>query len=391
MKKFDQWHQSKLHTFRALEMPLSGVNCSHVSAPAHLSFLTATVSLVLFLVTVPGNLLVCLAVYRDPLKNLRTPFNLFVFNLAAADLVVGFVVDPTSVVIHLREGLTSGAVDAVQLIHLAYFISCTASLLSLAALTVDRYIAVARPHFYRARLGSTHVAFASVVIWFVSAVLPCVLYFHVGYLQYAFVFANSAVFLTLIILLLSYVQIYRRIRHQFATADAQLHGRKNDPHREKRNARREARVTKAFLLVLLAFLVCYVPSCVMIYFMNLCVSCSCHTIHWLRDMQFLLVSLNSGLNPFLYSWRLPNFRRAFTIILRMRPNARSSAGHVSAVSGGSSVANEMASVTNVCAIAAPSTMTAPMKVELLRHGSANTQAELRDELRSKFPSVYNLR
>ena len=38
-------------------------------------------------------------------------------------------------------------------------------------------------------------------------------------------------------------------------------------------------------------------------------------IHWVRDIQFVLVMANSGVNPFVYAWRLENFRKAFKNIL----------------------------------------------------------------------------
>ena len=350
-------------------MSSGGTNCTGVSAPAYLSFLTASVSLVLFLVTVPGNLLVCLAVYKDPRHDLRTPFNLFVVNLAFADLVVGLLVEPTSIVIHLQEGLTDGPLAGIVVIHLAYFISCTASVLSLAALTVDRYIAVTCPFFYRTRLNSARAGGASLVIWVLSAALSCI-YFQVGYIKYAFVFANTAAILTLVILLVSYLRIYRRVHSQFSKSE-QLHPGHDQLTRRTRAAQKEARVTKAFLLVLTAYLLCYAPSCAMIYVMNLCTSCSCYTVHWLRDMQFLFVLLNSSLNPFLYSWRLPNFRNAFTIIMRTRPNRHRNSLRLSTTS------NE--GVRNLWAETVESSVTitsALMHVAMLRPRSENLQMRL---------------
>ena len=38
-------------------------------------------------------------------------------------------------------------------------------------------------------------------------------------------------------------------------------------------------------------------------------------IHWLRDTSFLGVTLNSAINPFLYAWRLPSFRRALRTVI----------------------------------------------------------------------------
>ena len=36
---------------------------------------------------------------------------------------------------------------------------------------------------------------------------------------------------------------------------------------------------------------------------------------WLKDIQFVVMMTNSGVNPFVYAWRLENFRKAFKSIL----------------------------------------------------------------------------
>ena len=63
--------------------------CSNVSAPVALSYNTLAISVLLCLVTIPGNLLVLLAVSIDPYKELKCPFNYFILNLAIADLIAG--------------------------------------------------------------------------------------------------------------------------------------------------------------------------------------------------------------------------------------------------------------------------------------------------------------
>ena len=86
----------------------------------------------------------------------------------------------------------------------------------------------------------------------------------------------------------------------------------------KQATKREKKITKTLLIVLLLFLACYVPSCVCIYIVNFCYTCGCEFIHWVRDIQFVLVMANSGVNPFVYAWRLKNFRKAFKSILTCR-------------------------------------------------------------------------
>ena len=171
-------------------------SCADVKAPMPLSFFTGIVSLLLALVTIPGNLIVCIAVLKDPFRSLKTPFTFFVVNLAVADLVVGAVTEPLSALTHFREGFLLEIRLFVLPMHMSYFISSTASVLNLAALTADRFAAISYP--CDCHSGVNLVGFS------LAAVHLC---FKVGALKYAFVFANTAVALTLVIFLFTYVRI----------------------------------------------------------------------------------------------------------------------------------------------------------------------------------------
>ena len=79
--------------------------CSYVPlAPIHIAFTTAVLSMVLCLVSETGNMLVVLAVFINPNKDLKSSFYYFVLNLAICDLLIGLVVDPLSVATHRYTG-----------------------------------------------------------------------------------------------------------------------------------------------------------------------------------------------------------------------------------------------------------------------------------------------
>lgn len=287
-------------------------HCSNATVPAILSFTTAGVLGLLCLITVPGNLLVVLAVFIDPNRELRSPFNYFVANLAMADLVVGLVTEPVSVLYHVKEGL--GLLDAGSpVIHLPFFMSCTASILSLLVLTLDRYVAITSPFRYRTKLNPGRAALLCGGVWAVSLGFPF-MYFYLGYIPYAFLFANTAIMLTFVVLLFAYIRIYKIFRDQVKGWDA-LHAGTEENRRKKQAVRWEQKITKTFLVILFLFVMCYISACAFIYLLNLCHSCSCFVIQLSRNLQFLLILSNSCMNPFVYSWRLRNYRRAFLYVL----------------------------------------------------------------------------
>ncbi|EDO33749.1 predicted protein, partial [Nematostella vectensis] len=122
---------------------------------------------------------VVLAVLLDPNKDLRSPFNYFIANLAFADLVVGLVTEPVAIIHHFQIGLGVLEIGS-SVIHMSFFISCTASVLSLSVLTLDRYIAITSPFKYKTKLNPGHAAILCAIVWTISIVFPF-LYFHIGY------------------------------------------------------------------------------------------------------------------------------------------------------------------------------------------------------------------
>ena len=287
--------------------------CDNTSAPTYLSFFTASTSIFITVVASVGNSLVVLAVLLNPNKDLRSPFIYFLVNLSVADLVVGLVLGPLSTMYHIFEGvgtLSQGFEDVVLII---YFISCTASLLSLIALVLDRYCAITYPLQYRAKLSSIRALLISVVVWIISALLSMV-YFIIGFNKFLFVFANTAIAITFAVLIFTTTKIFKYLRCQVRQWDS-LHDSSEENLALKRAVKWEAKITKTLVIVLTLFLVFYLPSCICIYIISFCTSCDCVFIHWVRDIQFVLVMANSGVNPFVYAWRLENFRKAFKNIL----------------------------------------------------------------------------
>ena len=185
-------------------------NCLDTEAPAELSYLTASVSVMLIVTNIPGNILIVLAVVFDPNKNLRTPFNWLVVNLSAADLIVGFITQPISAHYHIKESLKMNKFPTeLKILHMAYFISCTASIFSLTSLAVERYLAVRKPNTYRTKVTNKRIASTVAIIWFISLSLPQI-YLHVGFTTYGFIFANTSIVVAVSIICITHALMRRK-------------------------------------------------------------------------------------------------------------------------------------------------------------------------------------
>ncbi|XP_068744184.1 histamine H2 receptor-like isoform X1 [Montipora capricornis] len=278
---------------------------SHVCdqrAPLELSLTTTIVTAILCLITVPGNMLICWVVVKDPNKELRySQFNCLVLNLAIADLITGLITEPLFVAFHIKEFQGKQAMDNFAIIHVAYFISCTSSLLSISSLATERYLSVTSK--YRRIYSQSKMVIWSVLIW-ISSIAVSFVYFAVGFYKFVFVFSNIIVIATFCAIIYAYIRIYQSLHAQgHVTAE-------NDRFMDRR-IRYEKRATRSFLLVLIVFICCNLSSCAMVYVILLCDVCRCYVIHWLRDFQFLTALVNCAANQFLYAWRMPSFVRAF--------------------------------------------------------------------------------
>lgn len=308
-------------------------NCWSIPPPEALSILDASVSAILSILSIFGNTLIILAVILDPNKNLRTPFNWLIVNLAVADLIMGIVVDVLSVFIHVRESLQIKITDSeVVSIHLSYFIASTASVLFISSLAIERYLAVRNPCVYQTRVTNKRIIFAVIGIWLISLSLPNI-YFLVGVTLYAFVFVNTSVFLAVAITCFSYTLMWRKIKRKSQEVINNNRGIASESPRRSSAASNkpttsnsivnnvqhtESKVTKMFLVVLVVMFCCYGPATMLIYFQNFCASCSCTAHHWFRDLQFLFTLTNSSLNFFCYAMQSSRFRNGFMRILKIK-------------------------------------------------------------------------
>uniref|UniRef100_A0A3B5RDG7 Histamine H2 receptor n=1 Tax=Xiphophorus maculatus TaxID=8083 RepID=A0A3B5RDG7_XIPMA len=119
----------------------------------------------LILLTVGGNVLVCLAVCAS--RRLRCLTNCFIVSLAVTDLLLGLLVLPFSALLQLGDEWPFGPVFCNFYISMDVML-CTASILTLLAISVDRYLAVTMPLRYASLVLPWRVAVVLLSVWTVS-------------------------------------------------------------------------------------------------------------------------------------------------------------------------------------------------------------------------------
>ncbi|XP_028986131.1 dopamine receptor D2 like [Betta splendens] len=156
--------------------PLTPPNCSGPppSPSPPYNFYAVLLVLLIFCV-VFGNVLVCVAVSRE--RALQTTTNYLIVSLAVSDLLLATLVMPWGVYLEVVGEWRFSLIHCDILLTLDVMM-CTASILNLCAISIDRYTAVAMPMLYNTRYSSRRrVAVMIAVVWFLSFAISCPLLF----------------------------------------------------------------------------------------------------------------------------------------------------------------------------------------------------------------------
>jgi len=120
--------------------------------------------------TIAGNSLVMAAVAREPcLRNNVT--NYFIVSLAVADLVIGAVVMPFSIVLEAGDGWWPFGADWCDVWHSLDVLASTASILNLSVIALDRYWAITDPISYPSRMSTGRAVVFIALVWICSAAI----------------------------------------------------------------------------------------------------------------------------------------------------------------------------------------------------------------------------
>ncbi|NXU13475.1 DRD3 protein, partial [Pardalotus punctatus] len=181
---------------------------------------------ILIVAIIFGNVLVCLAVLRE--RTLQTTTNYLVVSLAVADLLVATLVMPWMVYLEVTGGVWTFSRICCDIFVTMDVMMCTASILNLCAISIDRYTAVVKPVQYQYSTGQSscrRVSLMIVIVWMLAFAVSCPLLFGFNTTgdpsvcsisNPSFIIYSSLVsfYLPFMVTLLLYVRIYLVLRQR---------------------------------------------------------------------------------------------------------------------------------------------------------------------------------
>ncbi|ELK28929.1 Histamine H2 receptor [Myotis davidii] len=287
---------------------------------------TVSVALtVLILVTIAGNVVVCLAVGLS--RQLRSLTNCFIVSLAITDLLLGLLVMPFSAFYQLSCRWSFGKVFCNIYTSLDVML-CTASILNLFMISLDRYCAVTDPLRYPVLITPVRVGVSLVLIWAVSITLSF-LSIHLGWnsrdetsavnhtiqpckvqvnLVYGLVDGLVTFYVPLLVMCITYFRIFKIAREQAK--------RIHHVGSWKAATVREHKATVTLATVMGAFIVCWFPYFTVFVYRGLRGDDAVNKTF--EAVVLWLGYANSALNPILYAALNRDFRTAYQQLLRCR-------------------------------------------------------------------------
>lgn len=267
----------------------------------------------LSVVTVCGNVLVIVSVVY--FKQLHIPTNYLILSLAVADLLVGLLVFPFS----MARTVTSCFrwEDLLCKIREIFdVVLCSASILNLCCISIDRYCAVCQPLTYKSKISDGIIGVMILVSWGVAAAGGI----YIVYGRNAdekcdescltdAVISNtlSSIFcfyLPVIVMLKNYLNIFFVARKQAK----KIQNAKPGPTVSKM----ERKATKTLAIVMGLFFLCWTPYFLCVNFQPLIPEITSISV---IEALGCLALLNSMFNPFIYAFFYSWFRSAFRIIM----------------------------------------------------------------------------
>ena len=256
----------------------------------------------LMIVAIIGNMLVLASILRA--YSFFSPSITLLCSLAMSDLLVGLVLQP----LYIANALTGNS-PLKQAFNTTVFAVCGVSLLTMAVISVDRFLAL-HYHMRYPNLMTRHRAICTTAtLWIMVFLLSFLNFWTIN----AYYLASAAsILICLLVSTVCYIKIYCIVKQhqlQIHTQQQAVETNTTDINHTMLRSIKRAKNTFIYYIVMI---LCYTP--VFVAMAILFISPSRWNKGW--TLADTIVFMNSSINPFLYCWRLRELRTAVVKTVR---------------------------------------------------------------------------
>ena len=263
-------------------------------------YLFIVVNFVSAIAAAVGNSLVLVTIWRTP--RLHSPSNVLLAGLAVSDLGVGLICQPFWIIEEMTSNTVHDIVSWIYCLSADFFVEV--SLVTLTAISVDRYLALKLHLRYRELVTVKRVLIVLVTIWMVDILL---FIWEISHNLSAFVLQLSLFVMCVLLTVCCYFKVFQIIRRHQIQIQAQVILPYN-AGLTLPNVERHKKSVLTMLYIVGIFMINYFPFltvvAVHIFTRNRDIDST------LRTTVLTVLFVNSCVNPALYCWRMVEIRQA---------------------------------------------------------------------------------
>ena len=298
--------------FKPIAMSASSLSPSFLLSLAITDFILGTLA-------VCGNLILLITILLDPLRCLRTQTTYLIANLALSDFAIGTFIGYSSAFMEYSMYFYNTAPNWINVaVNIGGGAALVTGIWTVIAMALDRYMAVTDPLHYSERVTGRRVLIFILLSWPVALTVPASFYPFAGQSWTAFLLVYSHTHFTVPVLLLFFV--YFRIFRSLARRRCELIrlATSISTMTLRHTLERERKMALTTLTILVLFCVSFLPLSIKFQLLNFC-KCSAFMPYKKLDLiPHTFLYFSSLLDPFIYTWRVPKFRRSVRVCIRMK-------------------------------------------------------------------------
>lgn len=308
----------------------STVNATDIESPnLGTAFLVSgTFLAVICPLTVLANVLLLVAIYKDSFNTFRTPTACFLVGLAITDLITGLVPEPmvtNCYFMHYNNhpAMKTQCPKIFQVAGIVAAITTNSSFLIVMAFTFAQYVAVAFPLKYKRLISVRKTLICVAIIWTYATLFELSQTIGVPRKVIEKIDLHLHSTFSLLFTIITYVLLQVAFHKQMAERSVTLHlttsaststgaTLESPTRKQKRKPMVERNFVRLNLLLIVILLVCSQPSAILWYIYLYADESTreSQTLFVVRVITENTLYLKFLLDPFVFAWRLPKYRKA---------------------------------------------------------------------------------
>ena len=203
-------------------------------------------------------------------------------------------------------------------------LSFCGTLCNLIILSIDRYRAISKPLWYRTHMTQSRATRDAIISWLLSLMAACVIFPtlmpSISQTQPYFYKASWIIFriffsVSNLVIIVCHVKIYKATRGQQNNIISQCHAQQT-----ANLLQRERKITKTLTLIMITFVISYLPPFVITNILRLIGYVPLST--FLSQLYVVFLTLNGLLNPMICFVKNENLRRSMRDLFECRCTAQ---------------------------------------------------------------------